>query len=201
MANQATPKVNLQKAEAVAQFVGLTARRIYQLTDAGILPVVDTADGKRYDFNETVRRYIKYLQGLAAGKEVSLSEAEAKKSKTEADIKFRIAKARKAELELEELEGSMYRAEDIAAVISDLVYSMRAAILALPGRLAIDTANAQTPSEASSIIKAEVDKLLIELSNYEYDPQRFNKTRKERSTGATADTVKGKKNNVRRKTP
>ena len=46
MSKQATPKVNLQKAEAVAQFVGLTARRIYQLTDAGILPVIDTADGR-----------------------------------------------------------------------------------------------------------------------------------------------------------
>ena len=200
MSKQAASKVNLQKAEAVARFVGLTARRIYQLTDAGILPAVDTDDGRRYDFNETVRRYIKYLQGLAAGKEVSLSEAEAKKSKTEADIKFRVAKARKAELELDELEGKMYRAEDIAAVISDLVYSMRAAILALPGRLAIDTADAQTPAEASAVIKAEVDKLLTELSNYEYAPERFKEQQNSRSTGSTVDTLKGKKTNGRRKT-
>lgn len=179
MPKQSTQKVNLQKAEAVAQFVGLTTRRIYQLTDAGILLAVETADGKRYDFNDTIRKYIKYLQGLAAGKEVNISEAEVKKRKTEAETKFREAKAKKAELELKEYEGTLYKAEHIKAVISDMVYAMRGAILALPGRLAIDTANAQTPAEASAIIKAEADKVLLELTNYEYDPQKF----KERLNG------------------
>lgn len=184
---QKAPKVNLQKAEAVAQFVGLTTRRIYQLTDAGILPVVDTPDGNRYDFNDTIRKYIKYLQGLAAGKEVNLSEAEVKKRKTEADTKYREAKAKKAELELKEFEGKLYKAEDIKAVISDMVYAMRGAMLALPARLAIDVANAQTPAEASAIIKAEVDKVLRELTNYEYDPQKF----KERSSGCNVVNNQG----------
>lgn len=186
MPKQSTQNVNLQKAEAVAQFVGLTARRIYQLTDAGILLAIETTDGKRYDFNDTIRKYIKYLQGLAAGKEVNLSEAEVKKRKTEAETKFREAKAKKAELELEEYEGTLYKAEDIKAVISDMVYAMRGAILALPGRLAIDTANAQTPAEASAIIKAEVDKVLLELTNYEYDPQKFKERLNDCGSGAEA---------------
>ena len=105
MSKQATPKVNLQKAEAVAQFVGLTARRIYQLTDAGILPVIDTADGKRYDFNETVRRYIKYLQGLAAGKEVNLSEAEAKKERQRLILVFVLRKHAKQSWSWKSLKG------------------------------------------------------------------------------------------------
>ncbi|MBQ3195963.1 MAG: protoporphyrinogen oxidase [Clostridia bacterium] len=203
MSKQTSTKVNLQKAEAVAQFVGLTARRIYQLTDEGILSAIETSEGRRYDFNETVRSYIKYLQGISAGKEVNLSEAQAKKRKTEAEIKYRVAKARKAELELEELEGTMYRADDIAAVISDLVYFVRATALALPGRLAIDTAAAQTPSEASVVIKSEVDKFLQELTNYEYTPQKFKDRQNSRGIAVTEaeNKVKGKANNGRRKTP
>ena len=46
-------------------------------------------------------------------------------------------------------------------------------LMALPGRLAVDTAAAATAAEASEIIRAEVYKVLEELAGYKYDPDEY----------------------------
>jgi len=45
--------------------------------------------------------------------------------------------------------------------------------MALPGRLAVDVVSAQTAAEAADIIRAEVFKVMQELSQYRYDPQKY----------------------------
>jgi len=44
---------------------------------------------------------------------------------------------------------------------------------ALPGRLAVDVAQAQTAAEASEVIRQEVNKVLKEISQYKYDPLKY----------------------------
>ena len=43
-------------------------------------------------------------------------------------------------------EGTMHRAEDVEAMTTDLVFSIRSALMAMPGRLAVDTAELETPA-------------------------------------------------------
>ena len=74
----------------------------------------------------------------------------------------------------------MHRSEDVEAVITDLVYLIRSMLVALPGRLAVDAAQAQTAAEASVIIRKEVYKILEELADYQYDPEEFAKRVRER---------------------
>ena len=69
-------------------------------------------------------------------------------------------KATIAKLEAEELKGTMHRAEDVAALTEDLVYTIRGALNALPGRLAVDVAAVSTPAEASEVIRKEVSKVM-----------------------------------------
>ena len=45
--------------------------------------------------------------------------------------------------------------------------------MALPGRLAVDVVDAQTPAEASEIIRREVYAVMNELSRYRYDPKKY----------------------------
>ena len=61
-----------------------------------------------------------------------------------------LVKAEMAKLELMELQGSMHRSEDVRAMTEDLVYTMRSALLSLPGRLARDAAEAASAAEALS---------------------------------------------------
>ena len=76
-------------------------------------------------------------------------------------------------LQLKELEGTMHRSEDVAAMTEDLVYSIRNMLNALPGRLATDVANTDSPAEAADIIRRETNRMLRELANYHYNPEAY----------------------------
>ena len=92
------------------------------------------------------------------------------------------------EQEAEELKGSMHRAEDVAAMTEDLVYTIRGALNALPGRLAVDTAAAATPAEASEVIRKEVGKVMRELAAYHYDPKKYEERVRERRDWSERDS-------------
>ena len=47
----------------------------------------------------------------------------------------------------------MHRSEDVAAMTEDLVYAIRGALMALPGRLAVDVCDVKTPAEVSEVIR------------------------------------------------
>ena len=100
--------------------------------------------------------------------------------KTEADIRLKDLKAERLELELKEIRGQFHRSEDVEAITNEFVFAVRSALLALPGRLAIDIAPAMTPDEASVRIRKEVSAILIELSGFEYDPEKYKNRAEER---------------------
>ena len=69
----------------------------------------------------------------------------------------------------------------------DLVYTIRGALNALPGRLAVDTAAAATPAEASEVIRKEVGKVMRELAAYHYDPKKYEERVRERRDWSERD--------------
>ena len=97
-------------------------------------------------------------------------------------------KATIAKLEAEELKGTMHRAEDVAALTEDLVYTIRGALNALPGRLAVDVAAVSTPAEASEVIRKEVSKVMRELAGYHYDPKKYEERVRERRDWSERDS-------------
>lgn len=68
----------------------------------------------------------------------------------------------------------------------DLIFAIRGALLALPGRLAVDVVAAKDPAEASEIIRAEIYKVMEELSNYKYDSAKYEERVRERMKMDTA---------------
>lgn len=173
-------KQNLQSSEIIAKLFGVTPRRVQQLAKDKIIPAAQ-ARPYMFDLLPTVQTYIRYLSDKANGKEAKAADttkAEADKIRAEADLKQ--AKAKIAEMQLNELEGTMHRSEDVAAVMDDLVFTIRGMIVALPGRLAMDVAQAESASEASAIIRAECNKVLNELANYKYDPEEYQRRVRDR---------------------
>ena len=175
MAEKITDNTEVSTTE-LASILGVTARRVQQMAQDGTIIAV-----KRGSFNlaESVQRYIAFL----SSKDKDISQQD--KAKQDAELRIKTAKAIISELEAEELQGEMHRSEDVAAMTEDLIYAIRGMIVSLPGRLAVDVAAAQTPAEISEIIRKEVYKVMNELSQYKYDPKKYEERVRERRSWST----------------
>ncbi|MBR1630239.1 MAG: hypothetical protein IJ680_00110 [Paludibacteraceae bacterium] len=162
----------------MASLFNLSERRVQQLAKEGVIEGRKVDGVYQFDLLPTVRKYITYLSDKANGRDQKNRKTEEEKLAAEADLKR--AKADMAELQLKELRGQMHRSEDVEAITTDLVYTIRSMIIALPGRLAVDVAAVDTAPEASEIIRRECYQVLEELSNYKYDPEEYAKRVRER---------------------
>lgn len=162
----------------IADLFGVGTREIRRLTEIGIIKAEGLERSRKYDAKEVTKTYIAYLRDQPKQKKTANEELENKKIRAEISIKE--VKAKTAELELQELEGSMHRAEDVEAVFNDLVFTIRSAFMAMPGRLAVDTAELTTPAETSARIQEEVNEVLSTLSQYRYDPEEYRRKVRER---------------------
>lgn len=150
----------------LAALLGLSADRIYQLIRGGTLQTVKRGHLLLAD---SLQRYIATMNK----EPVSDEDLKLERVKQTAEATLKHSKAKIAKLEAEELEGKMHRSEDVEAMTADLLYAVRGALIALPGRLAVDVAQAQTAAEASEVIRQEVNKVLKEISQYKYDPLKY----------------------------
>jgi len=157
----------------VAKLFGVTARRIQQLVQENIITATKVKGNYKYDLPLVTQQYIKYLSDKVTGRESKGTTAEQERDKLEADIRMKRAKAAMLELQQSELEGKMIRSDDVEAVMTDHVYTLRGMLIALPGRLAVDVAAVKTATEASNLICMEVYNILEDLSNYRYDPEVY----------------------------
>lgn len=181
MAEKQPPRKLVGK-KYLANLFDLTERWIDQLMAEGVLVPEKLENGAvRFDLYPAITMYVKYLRLKAAGREEkNVDKVTAEQEKARADADWKRAKAKVAELQLAELEGRMHRSDDVEAVLTDLVYTVRSMLLALPGRLAMDVMQATSANEASAIIRGECVHILDELTEYKYDPEVFRKRVRER---------------------
>lgn len=158
-----TMEVSVSELAAV---LGLSANRIYQMTTDGILQ--KTGRG-RFCLADSVQRYV----GFITKEPVTEDEQKMEKARRMAEVQLKASKAKIVGLEADELQGKMHRSEDVEAMVADLLYAVRGALIALPGRLAVDVAQADTAAEVSEIIRQEVNKVLSEIAQYKYDPLKY----------------------------
>ena len=164
------------KTADICSMIGKSNQWVGQLVAQGTLHKRSTPHGTLFDVAEAMRAYCSMLEARAGPvktKEEIEREAKQEKAKAAADVTMKVAKANIAKAEADELQGKMHRSEDVAAMTTDLIYAIRGAMMALPGRLAVDVASASSPAEAAEIIRREVNKAMRELSNYRYDPKKY----------------------------
>ncbi len=160
-------KKNLQSTQTIAKLFGITTRMVEYLKTEGIIQ----GEGKpiKYDLMPTVQAYIQHLREKANGKIKPCDDQQNESAKLEAEARYKQAKAEMAELQLQELKGEMHRAGDVEEIMTNHVFAIRSALLALPNQLAVSVTGISDISEAADIIKKEVYHLLHTLSQYEYD--------------------------------
>lgn len=172
---QTNTDVKLITSRELGKIVGVTDRTIQNLAKTGFITCLKEGKNNRYDLYQAVQEYIEYY----AKKEMrAFSSLEEKKAHEE--IRLKRAKADTAELELNELKGNLHSAVDVEKITTDLVLSVRSALLSLPGMLAMDVAETKDAAEAAEIIRNAVHSLLEELANYEYNPEEYRRRVRER---------------------
>jgi len=167
----------------LAAIFGLTARRVQQMAQDGTLT---TSRRGRFLLCEAIQQYTDFQ---AKGRTQSNGDLEKEKLAAETSVKK--SNAVIEELKVNELQGSMHRAEDVESITTDLIYTFRGMLLALPGRLAVDTAGMSEPAEVSELIRKEVYTIMDDLTQYQYDSQKYKDRVRERmnweSTERTED--------------
>lgn len=174
-----TPETEVSTSE-LACVLGVTGRRIRQLAEDG---QIEKAKQGRFNLAHSVQRYI----SLSKKETASMSDAALERAKRKSEVTLKASKAEIARLEMKELQGKMHRSEDVAAMTEDIIYTIRSALMSLPGRLAVDVSATQGPAEASEVIRREVYLVMKELSDYRYDPKKYDERVRQRRSwdGAT----------------
>ena len=142
----------------LAAILGITARRVQQMAQDGT--VIPVRRGY-FQLGDAVQRYINFL----AKPQVSEAEQKLETARKQSEAQLKLSKAQLAKMEVEELKGRLHRSEDVEAFTEDLIYTIRSALLSLPGRLSVDVAATSSPAEASECIRKEVHAIMRELSN------------------------------------
>ena len=166
------------KTADVCAMTGKSNQWIGQLASQGVLNKVQTPRGNLYEIHDTVSAYLSNLTEKQENEKKSSKELETEK--LEAEVKLKKSKAAMAVLDAGERAGKMHRSEDVAAMTEDLIFAIRGALLALPGRLAVDVLTATNAAEASELIREEVSRVMEELSRYQYDPAKYQERVRER---------------------
>lgn len=169
---------NLVDSQTVAKIFGVTVRRIEQLKSESIIK----GEGRptKYDLLPTIQNYIKYLSDKANGREKKESVQVSENLKLDGEARIKQAKAEMEELRLKELKGNLHAAEDVEAIMNDMILNIRSMLLAMPGKLAIDLAKTETAAEASEKIRKEIYYILNCASEYRYDPDVYAERVRER---------------------
>jgi len=152
-----------EKAEIVAKFFGVTTRRIYQLTQDGVLPTIETPSGRRYDFIPTVQNYVRYLSDKAKGKSHSDRETELKEQKLTAEIALKESQGELHQLKTAIAAGKYIAVEEVTLDYQRFFVTFKKFAMSLPARLVDGIGDSLDPLEARRLEKTlqrEVQSLL-----------------------------------------
>lgn len=117
-------KIKLVSAEELAKFVGVTVRRIQQLTKEGVIEKKPGSD--KYDFVRTIHSLLQYYRVKSDSRRSSDSEEMANEKLKQISVKRRLE-----ELKLAQLEGELHKAEDIEKVVGLALTRLRINLLAI----------------------------------------------------------------------
>lgn len=174
----AEDKRNLQPTAVVAAIYGSDVRRIQQLNAQGVIH----GEGRpaKYDLIPTLKDLFAYQRQLIQGQRGNPEAEKQESAKRAADIRIKNARAKMAEMEQQQLAGSLLAASDVEAITTDHVLYFRSILMGLPGKLAVDLAGDHTAAEQAIVVQREVNNILEALARYKFDPDEYERRLNER---------------------
>ena len=166
MSDRALKEVIHCNGSQIAKLFGLTVRRIQQLNEDGIIETEKAKGGKRYNLEDTVKRYVSHLSNKAHGKAESKNEEELKAQKLKAEIRLKESQGELHALKTDIVTGKYISAEDVKLDYSRFFITFKNYVMAIPAKVTGEISGAVEPEEARRIEKKltdEMSKLLREI--------------------------------------
>lgn len=155
-------KNSVYSTRAVAKLLGVTERRVQQLTKDGVIPAVTTGAGYGYELAPAVQAYIAYLRAGSQSNSGQLEQA-LKRQKMEADIALKESQGELQRLKMDITAGKYITVEEARLDYARFFVAFKKFALALPGRLVSQLGGTVEPLEARRIEKellADITKAL-----------------------------------------
>lgn len=143
-------------AKAIARFLDVTERRVRQLRDEKVIAEVRPG---LYNLTETNHRYINYLRKRNPESEEVIDY------NTER-AKLVRAKRKNEEYELQLRERQLHAADDIEAVMTDMLVNFKSRMMAIPSKLSPILCKKTDKAEIFALMKEQIDEALNELSDF-----------------------------------
>lgn len=137
MANNMSELPDLVRVDVIAQLFGLTARRILQLSQDGVLPSTNKEGEKKvkcYELVPTVQRYISYLSDKSKGR--GDTETALKEQKLKAEVKLKESQAELHQLKTDIAAGKYLSLDEIKLDYGRFMTNFKKLALAIPSRVA-----------------------------------------------------------------
>lgn len=165
------------KLSDLVTLLSVSKQYIGELVAQGTIIKTETKYGPMYNLMDSVKLYMD-----SRAEKIKKTEEEKKldKAKSAAEVKLKVAKAAITELQAKELQGKMHRAEDVQLFTQGMIDMIKSALISLPGQLAVDASLCETAEEAQILIKDAVKEILREISEFDYDPEKYEALVRER---------------------
>lgn len=149
-------------SSVLEELFGVTDRTIRYLAEQGM---VSRNSHGRYQLMKSVKGYILALRASKAGTKIRLDDEEADLDLDLERAKHEHVKKQISEIKLQLIKGQVHKAEDVQAVMTDMLAKFRSKMTALPAKLA-KKLEGKNRKEIQAILKKEIDNALSELSAY-----------------------------------
>lgn len=178
------------KVDIIAQFFGVTVRRVQQLTQEGIIKTTPRPEGNRYHLVETLKTYIQYLSDKAYGKAKSEKEAELREAKLEAEIALKDSQAELHRMKREIAAGKYIDREEVELDYKKFFIAFKRFALSMPPRLVSMVSDQIKPTEARRVeleLSEEVKRMLTGFAVAGSVPEDPEGKEKERAAGGKTE--------------
>lgn len=165
------------KLSDLVTLLSVSKQYIGELVAQGTIIKTETKYGPMYNIMDSVKLYMD-----SRAEKIKKTEKEKKldNARATAEVKLKVAKAAMAELQAKELQGKMHRAEDVQLFTQGMIDMIKSSLLQLPGQLAVELSMCETAEEAQILIKDAVKEILREISEFDYDPEKYEALVRER---------------------
>lgn len=154
-------------AAEIAKLFGFSVRRLQQISKE--IPLPQAGHGK-FELSSTIQAYITWIKAKSGEKGTD----GAIKDET---LMLTRAKRQKAEIELQMMMGDLHKAEDVMAIVGEMVATVRSRLLDLPSKLAPQMIAQKEIELVRGVIQREIYTALQSLS--EYNPEEYARRNKD----------------------
>lgn len=142
----------LYTSKAVAEWLGITDRRVRELRDEGVRSEIRPGV---FNMKTVVRQYLTYKLG-GKDDQANLTAARAAREQTRADFE---------QMKLEEARGNLHSTEDVERGIKTMAANFKARLSEIPMKLAGTLIQVKEEAEAYDILNRAIQEALMELSD------------------------------------